>query len=372
MQFSIEQKILATALGQLNRVVPARATHPILTGILLEALPGKLKLTAFDLSCGLTITLPVLTTTPGKVVLPGKMFAEVVSKMPKDHLMLSVGEELQTTITAPKAEFVICGLPAEEFPELPLTTENQVIFPEGSLQNCLGKVLYAASTDDTKLVLTGCHFRSNGADLDMAATNGHFLACHAVREVGIEVPGLTVARSVLQVLEALKIEGDITVNFDEQLISFEYGENLLVGRLLQGAYPMYKQLIPAQYAVNAIVNRKELISAIQAVSIFDEKNHTISFAFKGRKDRADLMYKGDKLEISGTGTETGRGNYTLDCELTGTESLEIGFNAKYLIAGLASFEEDEINISMNHSNSPVVISNEDSLFLVMPLQVVER
>jgi DNA polymerase-3 subunit beta len=360
MQFSIEQKVLATALGQLNRIVPAKATHPILTGILLEASPGRLKLTAFDLSCGLTLTLPVLTTAPGKVVLPGKMFAEVVSKMPKDHLMVTVEEDLQAEITAPKARFVISGLPAEEFPELPVTTENQVIFPEGSLQNCLGKVTYAASTDDTKQVLTGCHFKSNGDDLELAATTGHILACHTVKDVGVEVPGLTVARGVLQVLESLKIEGDITVNFDQELISFAYGGNLLVGRLLQGAYPMYKQLIPAQYAIKATVKRKELISAIQAVSIFDEKNHAVIFTFKD-----------DQLEISSMGKETGYGNFTIDSDTVGTESFEIGFNAKYLIAGLSSFEEDEITISMNSFNTPVVVSNENSLFLVMPVTVVK-
>lgn len=363
MQFAIEQKDLMTALTQVLKLVPNRPSYPVLGGILVEVKEESVTLTGFNLANGIKIQLPADVQTPGSAVFPGKLFADAVSKLPKGTLNI-VNNQTFLKITGERAEINLNSVMAEEYPVLPLTQENTVNFEEGKLPAALVRVLFAVSEDETKQILTGVNFRTKDERLIMAATNGHVLARYETEAGELSLPsGLTIPASVLSVLSSLKIKGDIRVSFDDALVSFYAGSITLVGRVLQGGYPQVDQLIPRQHEHTVTLNRKELINAAQAVSFLDQRNHLVVLKFNTLT-----------CTISGQSTDIGSAKFQIDCDYdynnSGKEH-EIALNASYLINGLATFEDDTIELSMNAENTPVTVTDKTTTFLLMPVQIVK-
>mgnify|MGYP001809559117 CR=1 FL=1 len=361
MQFAIEQKELMTALTQVLKLVPSRPTHPILAGILVEAKGDTVTLTGFNLSNGIKIQLPADVIIPGSAVFPGKLFADAVSKLPKGELNI-VNNQASLKVAGERAEINLNSMDASEYPELPLTQENTLNFEEGKLPTAIGRVLFAVSGDETKQVLTGINFRTKDERLVIAGTNGHVLARYETEAGELDLPsGLTVPAGVLSVLNSLKIKGDIQVSFDDTLVSFYAGSVTLVGRVLQGHYPMVDQLIPATYEHTVTFNRKALINAAQSVSFLDQKEHLIILKFN------TLI-----CTISGKANDIGSAKFEIDCDYdNGGQEYQIMFNASYLISGLSTFEEETIKLNMNAPNTPATVTDETTTFLLMPVQTVK-
>lgn len=360
MQFAIEQKELVTALSQVLKLVPGRPSHPILAGILVEAKGDTVTLTGFNLSNGIKIELPANVIIPGSAVFPGKLFADAVSKLPKGELNI-VNNKTALKVAGERAEINLNSMAAEEYPELPLTQENTLNFEEGKLPAAVSRVLFAVSEEETKQILTGVNFRTKNERLVIAGTNGHVLARYETEAGELNLPsGLTVPAGVLSVLNSLKVKGDIQVSFDDTLVSFYAGSVTLVGRVLQGHYPMVEQLIPVKYEHIVTFNRKELINAAQSVSFLDQKKHLVILAFTS-----------NSCTISGQANDIGSAKFEIDCEYNGGVEYQISFNASYLISGLSTFEDETIKLNMNKPNNPATVTDETTTFLLMPVQIVK-
>src|SRR5436305_14124496 len=82
MRILIERDALAEAVAWVARSLPSRPVLPILSGLLLEASPGRLTLSCFDYEVSARIQVDAEVTEPGTALVPGRLLAEITRSLP--------------------------------------------------------------------------------------------------------------------------------------------------------------------------------------------------------------------------------------------------------------------------------------------------
>ncbi|PSB12303.1 DNA polymerase III subunit beta [Pleurocapsa sp. CCALA 161] len=388
-------------LSLVSRAVPSRPEPAVLGNVLIQASQSsqKVSLTAFDGSLGIKTSFNAEVDTGGSITLPARLLNDIVTRLPEIEITLEVPEsELEearsgvarteqeanfvTTISSTSGQFQLTGIDATEFPELPtIDPESQKIeLPIAILNQGLRGCLFAASTELSKQILTGVHLKTQdvgkgGGDiLEFAATDSHRLAVVATNlndlasESTIELPQLavTIPAKALRELERIvsnAAENDmVKVNFDEQVMVFEYGDRLLTSTKISGDYPAYGQLIPQKFSREIILDRKRLISSLELVAVLAQKNNLVKFSL--HNDNSELVVSADAQDV-------GNAEQSLPAEIIG-DDIEIAFNIKYLMDGLKAIPTTEIKMQLNEGHQPVIFSPLGGLtmtYLVMPVQL---
>lgn len=400
MKFLCSQSDFNSTLSLVSRAVPSRPTHPVLGNVLLTAdsEQGRVSLTAFDLSLGIHASFSAEVSEAGKATLPARLLNDIISRLSEGELQLvtetkkvesvnsdgeSASEEAEAvdeeeagicaTLTAASGQFQIRGMSAAEFPELPAVGDGEaLILPVAALLEGLRGVLFAASADETKQVLTGVHFSGTQDSLEFAATDGHRLA---VVETPLENSEATIAdfaltiparalRELERMLASCSDSDDLSLHVGDSQVIFELDGSRLTSRKLEGAYPTYQQLIPRSFERNVSVERKRLLSSLERVAVLaDQKNNLVKFT---------LDNNAGQLELSVDAQDLGSARESLPAEITGASG-EIAFNIKYLMDGLKALPANDIQMQLNESNQPVIftpLAGVKMTYLVMPVQIV--
>ncbi len=390
MKLICRQSDLNSNLSLVSRAVSSRPTHPVLGNVLLMADDRQncLKLTAFDLSLGIQTSLPADVQEGGSITLPAKTLYDIIAKLSDGDITIAFdpegaeGDSGLTTITSASGQYQIRGLDAQEFPVLPTIADGKpVMLPIATLNEGLRGALFAASTDETKQVLTGVHIKTAADNLEFAATDGHRLAVvEAPTEVeneagealvsgsNLEDFAVTIPARALRELERMVATQEetklVSLMVDDTQVVFELGDQRLTSRKLDGAYPAYQQLIPQQFARTVSVDRRQLLLSLERVSVLaDQKNNLVKFT---------LQAESNQLQLSVEAQDLGNGRESLAADILG-ESGDIAFNIKYLLDGLKALPSNEIQMQLNENTQPVIFMPLGGLkmtYLVMPVQVV--
>lgn len=376
MKLTCTQSDLNTHLSLVSRAVPSRPSHPILANILLVAdeESQQVRLTGFDLSLGVQTSFAAQVETGGKLTLPARLLSDIVSRLPDGDLTLEDDNgDAQATLTSASGKYQVRGLSANDYPELPSIDSNEdSALPVEALVEGLHGSLFAASRDEAKQVLTGVHLTVNPDGIEFAATDGHRLAvvqttpeagkADADGEFKVTVPGkaLQELERMLQVNPA----GDaIAVRFDQGQLTFEWENQRLTSRLLEGQYPNYRQLIPSQFSRQMTCDRKLFTSSLERIAVLaDQKNNIVKF---------NISNTAQEIVLSVDAPDVGSGREALPAQVSG-DDLEIAFNVKYLLEGLKAFTTTDIQMQFNTATSPSILTPLGGMkmtYLVMPVQV---
>lgn len=390
MKFVCSRNDLNSNLSFVSRAVPSRPTHPVLGNVLFvaDAETNQISLTAFDLSLGIRTSIPAQVIEAGTITLPAKLLNDIVNRLPDGDITLNCdtedpdAEDYIATITSTSGRFQIRGMSAEEFPELPVIEDGKTLkLPVSALSEGLKGSLFAASTDETKQILTGVHCTHSQDMLEFAATDGHRLAVvqttdqqeidseddSEVISNEIEDFAVTIPARALRELErmfAMSQENDLVgLHFDEGQVVFEIGNQRLTSRKLEGAYPVYQQLIPQRFSRQMNVDRKRLINSLELVAVLaDQKNNIVKFS---------LDSENQELSLSVEAQDVGNARESMPAQISG-DSIDIAFNVKYLMDGLKALPANEIQMQLNENNQPVICTPLGGLkmtYLVMPVQI---
>jgi DNA polymerase-3 subunit beta len=377
MKLVCTQSDLSTNLSLVSRAVPSRPTHPVLANVLLtaDAEIGQVSLTAFDLSLGIRTSFPAEIETDGEITLPAKLLTDIVSRLPEGEIMLDDEAEetpMAATITSASGRYQVRGMGVEEFPELPVVEGEAIHLPGEALIEGLRGSLFAASADETKQVLTGLHLTFQQDSLEFAATDGHRLAvvqstneiADSEKPVRLEV---TVPAKALRELERMlgmrSSTEPLALHLDQGQVVFEWANQRLTSRTLEGQYPAYRQLIPRQFEREITLERRLLLSAVERIAVLaDQKNNIVKFSIDSVNQ---------ELALSVDAQDVGSGRESMPAQVSG-ESIEIAFNIKYLIDGLKALQSSEIQMQLNTATTPVILTPLGSLkmtYLIMPVQI---
>lgn len=371
MRFIAGKEDLLNGIRIVERATVIKGLQPVLANVLIETLENnQVKLTATDFDLSITTVINAQVEEQGKFTLPARKLGDIVSRL-QDELVKIELNGSAATITCKKSKFDIIGISANEFPQVEenISEEDSIEIETRPFIKAIRQVVSAAAGYETNNLLSGVVCEVNKNILEMAATDGNRLA--RVKEVvknnsadSEKTFGMLLSSRVLAELSkiALLAESEnIKICKEVKKIVITIDRTKIITRLMQGQFPKYNQLIPQTFPKEAVVDKFNLISALERVAIMvNEKNSIVKFEF------AD-----NQLKLSGDSPEAGNSQDIIDIKYSG-EPLTIAFNYKFILEFLKIVESEDVAVKLNSSLSATVFapcSDEDYIYLVMPVQL---
>jgi len=370
MKFSLAKSKLSGYLQYILQVVPTKSTLPILTNVLIEALENKIKLSATDLDISICTSLECSVIKKGSVSIPARILFEIIKELPESEIVFETsGSRMEIKI--PNGSYKIATVAAEDFPKLPAVNVKKEVKINGSdLVNMIRKTTFACSDDETRPALNGVLWQTKGDKMQMVATDGHRLAKFAVENKKLKGlhEDVIIPPKVLDLIPKLLTQesDEVGIIFGENNIIFNMGDIVLSSRLIEGPYPNFEQVIPADSDKKIVAPKNDLNSAVRRVSILSNAlTHQVKFSVEG-----------NKLTLSTANTDMGgEGMEIIECDYVG-EPIELGYNATYITDILGKIESDEVIFELSSSVAAALVyspevSKSDFLCLVMPLRLAD-
>lgn len=363
MKFSVSKEKLLEGLQTVQNVVSTRTTLPILSNVLLQAADGQLRFTTSDLDVGIRSGVEAAIDKPGATTLPARRLLSIVRELPASEITVEVDSKNVASIRSGPSFFKILGLPEEEFPPL-AKFENAKTFTlrQKDLRDALKKTSYAISTDETRYVLNGILFSFKDNKLTLVATDGRRLA---LVDIELELPRsnecdvIIPSKAIGEVQRLLTDEGDIKLSIGENQVAFEVGGTLLVSKLIEGNYPNYRQVIPAEAKERITLERE----------IFHNAVHRVSLLASEKSNSVKLIFSKNNLEIAANTPDVGEARESLAVAYKGRD-MAIAFNPEFLMAPLKNLAVDEVFLDLIDEMSPGVVRIQSPfLYVIMPMRI---
>ncbi len=362
MKFRCERDVLVEALAPAQRATSSRATLPVLSGLRLSLAGNTLRLTGSDLDLTITTEIEVSGGTDGVAVLPAKMAVDIVRSLEGGAIDVEAdGDEAR--ISGGRSNFRLHAIPADEFPNLVDPVGEQVTLTAADLAEGLKQVVRAASTDESRPILTGVLLAAEGQGLRMVSTDSYRLAVRDLPGTAALKEDQTVlvpSRALNELARALHDDEDVTLILGERDASFQVGVLHLTTRLIEGEFPNYRGLIPSAQPNRLNVDRQALLDAVRRVRLMARENSPVR-----------LTMTTDQLELRAVTLDVGEASEQLDASYQGDE-LTVAFNPEYLVDGLEVTPGDEVSLETVDSLKPALLrplDSEDFLYLLMPVRV---
>jgi DNA polymerase III subunit beta len=372
MKFTCSTKDIAGAVGAASKVVNAHTTVPILSNVLLTASDNEIRVRATDLEVTLEQAFPADVGEPGSVTVPAKLFSGYLGNLPPGILELS-GSPTRASVKWERSNYDFHALPPDEYPPLPSTQKGTSFAIEGKpFREGVNATIFAASSEEARgAVLMGTLIEIAGDRLTLVATDGYRLAKWQTRllrglDGGAAVKYIVPSRALAEA--ARNLGGSETVEVSAlgpagNQLAFAAANASIVVRLVDGQYPNYNQVIPAQFDRSVTVNTNALIAGLRRAEL----------VAGDRASMVKIAVANGQLIITANSDTTGNAYEELEVEQKGAD-LTIAFNARYLIEILSHLDSPQVVLEFLGPLSPAAIRPSDEaeetsqLYVLMPLR----
>lgn len=365
--FKASRANLLPALAAVTKAVQRRNTIPILSHVKIETSQNQLTLTSTDLDLQITVKSACDTLQTMAIALPGHLLNDAIRKLPDGADISLTIDNASAQITSGRSRFLIQTLPVDDFPTMDVT-EVLVSFSLAAniFDDICNKIFFATSTDETRYYLNGIHLHQQDGQLVAVATDGHRLAKIAVElEDDIStLPPVIIPRHFWQIAKSTVKDGTpVMVSLSTNKIVISQNDITIVSKLIDGTFPEYQRVIPQKQTDAFIINRAELIAALErALTISSERARAIRFHF------AD-----NQLTLSTTDLERGEAQDQIDLqEGSSTTNAEMGFNGQYALDILNACGGDKVLFYLNDQTAPGRVEpfeKDDTVFVIMPMRL---
>lgn len=364
MKILCQKSLLVEAVSNVSRAVSSKSPIPALEGILIKAANDEITLVGYDLEIGIITRMEATVKEAGEVIITARLLLDIIRKIPSEIISISCDDKQLCTIKGAMSEFTILGIPASDYPELPVIDENDsLVLKQNVLKSMIDQTLFAIATTDSKPVHTGSLFDIKKENITLVSVDGYRLALRkepflSDREYSFIVPGKTLA----EVAKLLKDEEEeVCMVVSHKHIIFRIDGYNVISRLLEGEFLDYNAAIPKTEKSNIQVSTRLLIEGIERTSLLISDR---------LRSPLKLNMSDDRIKIS-CNTSMGKAYDEVECKIDG-EGINMGFNNKYLLDALKASDCDMVKLQINGPVSPmrvVPLEGESFLFLVLPVRV---
>lgn len=365
MKFTINKTELQSALSVVLKGVSTRSTLPVLSGILLDAHEDQVILQSTDLEYSVQYTVAALVDEPGRTVVPGKLFCDIVKSL-ADAAVTVQAADGDAHIICDTSSFSVRTLNAEDFPGFPHVETNQAIsVPFPVFSDMVKRVARVVSRDESRAILTGVLITVEDDMLRMVATDSYRLAlCEVpVPQVESEDFEAVIAGTFLNEVASLpKTEDSVKLALSENQIVITCGPIVFINRRIEGTYPNYKQLLPESYTSRAEMDVAALTASVKRASLLSSSTAPMRF---------DLNEVSQTAQITVSSPDIGTAQETLVCAIEG-EDVQIAFNSLYVIDGLSAISGEKVSLEVQSDMKPGILraaEPEKYLYLIMPVRM---
>ncbi len=368
MNLTITKEQIINGLQAVQNVVSTRTTLPILSNVLIRAEKDRVEFTATDLDVTIACAVEASVKKSGAATVPVKKLFGIVRELTNSDIEIEVDERNCCSVRSGASFYKINGLSADEFPPLPkFKEEKKVILPQEKVRSMLKKTSFAISTDESRYVLNGIFISLKEHKMTLVATDGRRLAL-VDEEVDLSEKSqgefIVPAKAVNELNRLLQDKGEVEIRYSDNQASFTLKDDkgfsiLIISKLIEGNYPNYRQVIPAEAKERIALGREEFLHALKRAEIMtSEKSNSVKLAFTK-----------NNLAITANSPEVGEARESLAINYKGKE-MAIAFNPKYMIDPLNALPNEEVFLELIDELSPGVFKiNGPFLYVVMPMRL---
>lgn len=365
--FKSTQDRVLTALQAVSGIVERRHTMPILANVLLRKTQAQLELTTSDLEIQIRKQVDLGGDEGNfETTISARKLLDILRTMPADQSVSLDTSNGKMLLKGGKSRFVLQSLPSADFPIVQEASSFGPTFaiPQKTLKRLMGQVSFAMAVQDIRYYLNGILFVAEGNRLSLVATDGHRMAL-ASATLASEVPRQEVILPRKTVIELQRLlhdnDDEIGMQFAHNQAKFTLEGMEFVTKLVEGKFPDYKRVIPANHPNQLVLGRAAFLSALQRAAIMTTDK------FKGVR----LNLEPGALRVAASNPEQEEAMDELDIDYGG-DSIEIGFNVVYLMDVLSNINQDMICLSLADGNSSALftlLDDNDFKYVVMPMRI---
>lgn len=308
--------------------------------------------------------LKIEKTEKHACVVDVKKISEFLSFLSSDQITLEIKESV-CLIGSDKTTGSFQIMSPHDFPEIPSLEGKKYPIPVDFFEKTLPLVLFSASSDEARPILTGVNFSIRDGKKYIAATDGFRLSLFIKTEKDL-FPEITISSQVLSEINRSKSKtGEIVMvcSEKEKVVSFSQGSDTVYSRIVDGEFPPYEKVIPTGYETKIMVDREEFLRNIKLSSVFARDfSHIIL-----------LDIKKDGILITPRAKEELGTLIHQNAEIEGKEQ-RIAFNYKFVLDFLSTAKSEKIIFEMTEKSAPSVFripKENDFLHIIMPVRTDE-
>lgn len=364
MIISIEKKVFIEAIHTVSRFAEKKnTTLPVLSSVLIIAGDEGIKMRATNLETGIDLKVEGTCATKGAVAIPAAILQQIASSITNEGILTleHTGDSLILSSTTGKS--TIKTVPYDDFPLIPFpeNPKNRIILSGTLLKNLFLTVASCASSSTVRPELASLYLSIEGGVLTAVATDSFRLIEKKVplSNKGIQGKFLIPAKNALDIAQALP-EDEIILSFDENQCAFVSTIGMVVSRLTNAVYPDYRQIIPKESIVEAVILRKDFEAALKRTVIFADTFQKVRISFDPKKNTCSLFARN---------TDVGESIETLPAHISGS-ALDLSFNHRYLATVLSLTTTESISLVAAGIGRPLIIKgvgDTSLLYLVSPM-----
>lgn len=365
MHFKIEKEQLITSLQIAAKAISSRSTLPILGGLLLSIKKDELTAYATDLEVAIKQTTKLTADEESETVIPARLLLEVIKNMPEGTISVVLNKkDNRLELSSENTRFNINTLPAEDYPKFPdVEKPLKLTLKTKEFTKAINSISSSASKDESRPILTGILFSVNEQGAELIATDSYRLATSKVtmpnaKEIGREI--IIPAKTLETVAGTIKEKEDLEILLSENQIIFMFDNTTIASKLIGGQFPDYKQLFPEKLDVIITANKEDILEAIKRVALMAHNNSPIK-----------LSMANGKIKITTQAADVGDAREEVEGTKKGPD-IEIAFNARYLLEGIAGADGEKIKMMLSDPLQPGLIKNEEGekyKYLIMPIRL---
>lgn len=366
MNILIEKKKFSEAIHIVSRFAERKnTTLPVLSAILIIAGDDGIKIRATNLETGIDLTLEGECISKGVVALPATILQQIANSFTQEGKITleHIGDIV--SILSGTSKSIIKTIPYDDFPSIPFpeNPKNRIVLSGALLKSIFSTTTPCASSSTIRPELASIYLSIEGGVLTAVATDSFRLVEKKVPLInkgkGTQGKFLIPAKNAFDITQALP-DTDIIISFDEHQCVFISDIGMLVSRLTNAVYPDYRQIIPKESIVEAIILRKDFEYALKRAVIFSDTFQKVRIGFDPKKNIFSFFSKNSDI---------GESSETLSAKISGS-SLELSFNHRYLSTILTLTPSESISLTAAGAGRPLIIrgTNDTSLlYLISPM-----
>lgn len=380
MRISVLQENLARGLSIVSRAVSPRSTLPVLANILVATDEGRLRLSATNLELGITCWIGAKIKDEGSTTVPARTFTDLVSTLSAGsqvEMDLTVRTQSLNVHTGASTTDLKC-IDAQEFPPMPVADFSDALeLNVADFKEMIQQVVFAASADDARPILTGVLMSIKGGQITMAAADGFRLSVRKalLPTAPAKSSNVVIPARALSELARIAGDGEKTIKMiippNRGQVIFRTGDVELVSQLIEGAFPDFEQIIPRRCETRAVLSTPAFSKACKQAEIFArEGSHIARLQIQSTSD-----LKPGTVEILGQSEEIGRNQNVVDATIEGPP-LTIAFNVRYLREVLDVIRTPNVALETQANNLPGVLrpvgpqeNGSEFLHVIMPMHL---
>ncbi len=361
MKFACKREELLKALSVATKLVKTRANLPVLANIMISTDKNKIKVSATDLESSVAVCIDSHVSDEGAITIPARTLLEFVQSSSDETIDID-SQDQDVRIKGSHNNATIKGIAADEFPEMATVVAGKEFkIVSDKLKTAIMAVAPAAALDETRPVLAGLYFCA-GKNLKIASTDSYRLAEYTLKiDEPIELTAIIPQRTAMELARMLPQSGSsVSVCVGENQVQFKFDDTVFITRQIDGNFPDYQQIIPKEFVYEFNVSKEKFTEALRVASVFARESG----------NNIKLAGEQSKVLISAVSAQTGDSQALVEASTSGA-GLEISFNAKFLLDGIASIGKEEIKMKFSGPLSPGLLVGEGDTsfrYIIMPLR----